>query len=74
MHVVRFSNKLKWNIKESEIKQELFVPADEEFEELCFDFGLELDEVVSNICIIFVPCILHLLKKNSLFMSTIWNN
>ena len=24
--------------------------ADEEFEELCFDFGLELDEVVRDVC------------------------
>lgn len=23
-------------------------PADEEFDELCFEFGLELDEIVSN--------------------------
>ena len=37
----------------------LLVAADEEFEELCFDFGLELDEVVGSICIIFVPYILH---------------
>ena len=26
----------------------LFFTADEEFDELCFDFGIELDEVVSN--------------------------
>ena len=30
-------------------KIESFFPAEEEFEDLCFDYGLELDEVVSNI-------------------------
>lgn len=27
-----------------------FVLADEEFDELCFEFGLELDEIVSTLC------------------------
>lgn len=28
----------------------LLILADEEFDELCFEFGLELDEIVSNQC------------------------
>ena len=28
-----------------------FPQGDEEFEDLCFDFGIELDEVVSTLCI-----------------------
>lgn len=31
-------------------KIEFSIPAEEEFEDLCFDYGLELDEVVSNVC------------------------
>ena len=27
------------------------ITADEEFDELCFDFGIELDEVVSLLCV-----------------------
>lgn len=27
---------------------EIVIVADEEFDELCFEFGLELDEIVSN--------------------------
>lgn len=30
------------------MKSESYFPADDEFQDLCFKFGLELDEVVSN--------------------------
>ena len=32
------------------------ITADEEFDELCFDFGIELDEVVSLLCVCVCGC------------------
>jgi len=29
----------------------LYLVADEEFDQLCFDYGLELDKIVSNGCV-----------------------
>lgn len=29
----------------------LCLVADEEFDQLCFDYGLELDKIVSNVCV-----------------------
>lgn len=35
----------------------LLILADEEFDELCFEFGLELDEIVSNVLYNVAECV-----------------